>query len=238
MRLAGDRMMEETSRNGNVHDTKPVSKMLFAYEEIKEAIITERYKPDKLLSGRELAEELGVSRTPVMEALRRLSYEGFVEHIPDKGMFVTKVRFEDLLELYEIKEGIEGIAARLCALRKTDQIIKKMEDCLAKYEDQLSKGKYLKAVDTDNQFHMLFISGARNSRMEKYMQVILEQSKRGVYLSASDPDRMKNIIVPTHRRILDAIKEGNGELAEKLAKEHMQDVQKFFVDYQTTHHYF
>ena len=143
---------------------------------------------------------------------------------------LQKSEFEDLLELYEIKEAIEAMAARLCALRKTDQIIKKMEDCLAKYEDQLSKGKYLKAVDTDNQFHMLFISGARNSRMENYMRVVLEQSKRGVYLSASDPYRMKNIIVPTHRRILDAIKEGNGEL--------MQDVQKFFVDYQTTHHYF
>ena len=84
--------MEEIGRNRNAHETKPVSKMLLAYDEIKEAIITERYKPDQLLSGRELAEELGVSRTPVMEALRRLSYEGFVEHIPDKGMFVTKVR--------------------------------------------------------------------------------------------------------------------------------------------------
>ena len=67
-------------------------------------------------------------------------------------------------------------------LRKTDRIIKKMEGCLAKYEDQLSKGSTSKAVDTDNQFHMLFISGARNSRMEKLHAGVLEQSKRGVYL--------------------------------------------------------
>ena len=60
-----------------------------AYEKIKEAIITEKYKTDQFLSSRELCADLGISRTPVMEALRRLAYEGFVEAVPDKGMFVS-----------------------------------------------------------------------------------------------------------------------------------------------------
>ena len=75
--------------------------MLLAYDEIKRPLSLRDTNPINFSRAVNWPKELGVSRTPVMEALRRLSYEGFVEHIPDKGMFVTKVRFEDLLELCE-----------------------------------------------------------------------------------------------------------------------------------------
>jgi DNA-binding GntR family transcriptional regulator len=216
-------------------ENKTISKQQLAYESIKEAIITEKYKTNQLLSTRELSAELGISRTPVAEALRRLAYEGFVEAFPDKGMYVAQVHIEDFIELYEIKMGMEGLAARLCAIRKTDTLIRQMEDMLLAYEKEVQKGNYLKAVQKDNEFHLLLISGAKNTRLENYLRIILEQCGRAVTLSASEPARMENVIMPAHRKILNAIADGDAELAEKAAREHVVNVQEFFTQYQIKH---
>lgn len=216
---------------------KTISKQQLAYEKIKEAIITEKYKTDQLLSTRDLSADLNISRTPVAAALHRLAYEGFVNEIQDKGMFVSRVHIEDFIELYEIKMGMEGIAARLCAVRKSDTLIRQMEDTLLQYEKEVQKGNYLKAVQKDNEFHGLLIEGAKNKRLETYMRVILEQCARAVTLSASDPVRMETVILPAHRKVLAAIVAGDPDLAEKAAREHVVDVQDFFTKYQIQHHY-
>lgn len=218
-------------------ENKIISKQQLAYEEIKEAIITEKYKTDQLLSTRELSTDLKISRTPVAAALRRLAYEGFVDEIQDKGMFVSRVHIEDFIELYEIKMGMEGVAARLCAIRKTDKLIIQMEDSLLQYEMEVKKGNYLKAVQKDNEFHNLLIEGAKNKRLENYMRVILEQCSRAVTLSASDPIRMEKVILPAHRKVLEAIVAGDPDRAEKATRAHVVDVQDFFTRYQIEHHY-
>lgn len=216
-------------------ENKTISKQQLAYEKIKEAIITEKYQTNQLLSTRELSSELGISRTPVAEALRRLAYEGFVDAFQDKGMFVSQVHIEDFIELYEIKMGMEGLAARLCAIRKTDQLVKQMEETLRQYEREVQKGNYLKAVQKDNEFHLLMIAGARNTRLENYLKIILEQCSRAVTLSASEPARMETVINPAHRKIFDAIVNGDADLAEKAAREHVVNVQEFFTKYQIKH---
>jgi DNA-binding GntR family transcriptional regulator len=214
-----------------------MTKQQLAYEKIKEAIITEKYEAERLLSTRELSADLNISRTPVAAALRRLAYEGFVDDIQDKGMFVSRVHIEDFIELYEIKMGMEGVAARLCAVRKTDKLIRQMEDTLLQYEKEVMKGNYLKAVQKDNEFHILLIEGAKNKRLENYMRVVLEQCGRAVTLSASDPVRMETVILPAHRKLLDAIIAGEPDLAEQAARAHVLDVQNFFTKYQIEHHY-
>ena len=216
---------------------KTITKQQLAYEKIKEAIITEKYKTNQLLSSRELSEKLGISRTPVTEALRRLAYEGFVDAVPDKGMFVSEIHIEDYLEIYEIRLGLEGIAARLCAKRKTDELIKKMDSALSTYEKEYRKGNYLKAIHKDNEFHSLIISGSNNSRIKKYMKIIMEQCGRAVTLSASDPERMENELIPAHRKIYEAIAAGNSEGAEAAIRQHILDVMDFFTRYQIKHRY-
>jgi DNA-binding GntR family transcriptional regulator len=226
------------SENGAADlENRIVSKQVLAYEKIKEAIITEKYKPDELLSTRELSADLGISRTPVAAALRRLAYEGFVDDIQDKGMFISRVHIEDFIELYEIKMGMEGVAARLCAVRKTDRLLRQMEDALLQYEREVTHGNYLKAVQKDNDFHSAFIAGSKNTRLENFLRIVLEQCARAVTLSASDPGRMEKVILPAHRRIFDAIAGGDPDLAETAAREHVVDVQDFFTQYQLKHHY-
>ena len=218
-------------------DSKTVSKQQLAYDIIKEAIITEKYKPDQMLSTRELSAALGISRTPVAAALRRLAYEGFVDEIPDKGTFVARVHIEDFIELYEIKMGMEGVAARLCAIRKTDALLQQMEDILLQHEKCVKEGDYLNAVQKDTEFHAAFIAGAKNQRLENYLRIILEQCGHAVTLSASAPGRMEAVILPAHRRIFDAIVRGEPDLAEAAARDHVTDVQDFLTQYQIRHHY-
>jgi DNA-binding GntR family transcriptional regulator len=216
---------------------KGFSKQQLAYESIKEAIIRDELGPEQLLSCRELSIQIGISRTPVMEALRRLAYEGFANYVPDKGMFVSKVRFEDVLELFEIREGLEGIAAKLCAARRTHALILQMDACLKAYEKEFREGNYSQMANKDTEFHLLILSGARNLRMENYLKLIIDQSRRGVFLSATDPERIENCIMVIHRRILAAITAGDGVEAEKAIREHLAEVQGFFKRYQYEHHY-
>jgi DNA-binding FadR family transcriptional regulator len=112
-----------------------------------------------------------------------------------------------------------------------------MEDTLLQYEKEVKKGNYLKAVQKDNEFHILLIEGAKNKRLENYMRVVLEQCGRAVTLSASDQVRKETVIQPAHRKLLDAIIGGEPDLAEKAAREHVVDVQDFFTKYQIEHHY-
>ena len=213
-----------------------ISKQQLAYAAIKEAIVREEYEPNEVLSGRVLCSSLGISRTPVMEALRRLAYEGFVRFVPAKGIFVSPARLDDLIELYQIREGIEGVAARLCALRQPDQIIREMNLCLTRGERAFRRGEYSEASNYDNKFHALLIAGSGNTKLQQFANPILEQTKRGTYLSATDSKRVERSS-RQHKDTLEAIIAGDAEQAEKNAKAHMADVQEFVKEYRLNHDY-
>ncbi len=211
---------------------KSAFKQQEVYEKIKEAIITEQYQADQRLSSRELCKKFNVSRTPVSEALKRLAYEGFVYAVPDKGSFVSRVRIEDFIELYEIRMGLESIAAGLCAIRKTDSLVSMMENTLKQYEEEFKKGNFLKAIQKDDEFHLLFIAGSKNARLESYLRIIIEQCNRAMSISATNPERIEKIIIPTHRNIFRAIANGDPGLAELATKEHLAHVMEYFKKYQ------
>jgi DNA-binding GntR family transcriptional regulator len=213
-----------------------ISKQQLAYDAIREAIIREEYEPNQLLSGRELSSSLGISRTPVMEALRQLAYEGFVRLVPAKGVLVSSVRRDDMIELFQIREGIEGVAAKMCALRQPDQIIRRMDLCLTQAERAYRMGKYSAAVERDHEFHALLISGSGNARMLRLALPVLEQTKRATYFSATDP-KMVERSLRQHRDTLNAIIAGDAEQAEKCAQKHMVDVQEYAKEYPLKHDY-
>jgi DNA-binding GntR family transcriptional regulator len=94
------------------------NKLVEAYEKLKKAIIDYEFPPGKLLIERELCELIGVSRTPVREALRRLSSDGFVDFVPGRGTVVTRLTKEDMIHIYELKEALDKMAVKLCIQRK------------------------------------------------------------------------------------------------------------------------
>jgi DNA-binding GntR family transcriptional regulator len=149
---------------------------------------------------------------------------------------VTSIRPRDLLEIYQLREGIEGVAARMCTLNHPEDIIRQMEQCLLESEEAFRNGQYGKAISLDNRFHTLLITGSGNDKMLQITEALLHQRGRGNFLQATASERMKRSAVQ-HRNILKAIKKRDPDSAEKYAREHMHDVQSFVLSYQISHEF-
>ncbi|MCD8001027.1 MAG: GntR family transcriptional regulator, partial [Oscillospiraceae bacterium] len=101
-------------------EKKTVSKKQTAYNRIKDMILNNHLKPGDSIVEREICESLGVSRTPVRAAFAELAEEGLVEIIPGRGVFVSRIRFEDMIEIYDIREALECMSVKLLTERITE----------------------------------------------------------------------------------------------------------------------
>lgn len=212
-----------------ISEQKDNSKQQIAYNKIKAAIIKNELLPDTLLVERQLSNTLGISRTPIREALRRLSSEGLVDFIPDKGMFVSKIRFEDILEIFELREALEGMAVRLFVLRKNSDIVQQMEECLTLQELAYKEGNYSLNVEFDMKFHNFYLKGSKNLRLESFVNTVLDQNSRMAFYTVNDKERIETSLVQ-HKKVLDAIRQGNADQAEKLIKEHIINVKEYHIN--------
>ncbi|MDR0874752.1 MAG: GntR family transcriptional regulator [Clostridiales Family XIII bacterium] len=149
-------------------------------------------------------------------------------------MTISTVSPHDAVEIHQLREGLEGVAARMCAVNHPEDIILQMEQCLDENAEAFLSGQYSKAIGFDNKFHTLLVAGSGNARMIQITEGILHQSGRANFLQATAAARMKRSAVQ-HRNILRAIKKSDPDLAEKYAREHMRDVQRFILMYQKTH---
>jgi DNA-binding GntR family transcriptional regulator len=117
---------------------KTNTKQETAYQAIKNGIMTNDYPPNKMLSEDELSELLGFSKTPIREALRRLSVEGFVELISEKGAFVSNIGMEEYIEYMEVREALEGMAIRVSAITKDSQTLSLLNEQLDRIDSELN----------------------------------------------------------------------------------------------------
>ncbi|MDD2542657.1 MAG: GntR family transcriptional regulator [Desulfuromonadaceae bacterium] len=211
---------------------KSGSKQEIAYQYIKNAILNNEYAPDAMLVEGALCEQLGFSKTPIREALRRLATEKYVESIPEKGTFVTKLSLEDLIGIYEVREALEGMAARICAVRKDTTFIDRLQTCFDNTYSDLIEGKSELTVKEDMTFHHLILEGSRNKNLINLSNSIIEQINRFASTTINDPERLK-LSFFEHKEVLNAIMTGDADLAEKKIREHIRSVK----DYQIKKHY-
>ena len=122
-------------------------------ETLREAIVDGVLKPGERLMEIQLAEELGVSRTPVREAIRKLELEGFVVMIPRRGTYVADMSIKDINEVYEVRTALDVLAAGLAAERITEEELEQMERLLVQIGEYIEQGDMDKIVEVDSQFH-------------------------------------------------------------------------------------
>ena len=201
-------------------------KQAYAYDHLKNAIISGVFPPEKLLVERELCEMLGISRTPVREALRRLSSEGLAESHPGRGVFVTRLTASDALELYELKEALERMAVRLCIQRMSGGDLAVLARCLEDHAQAYQAGSAGLAADQDLQFHTLLVEFARSPRIEEQAKAILVQTRRLSQLSVYDTSHTQSFI-QEHRAIYDAIEAGDPAGAEAAVSRHIAAIAAF-----------
>jgi len=202
---------------------KPLREVVF--ESLREAIIQGRLRPGERLMEAQLAEELGVSRTPVREAIRKLELEGFVAMLPRKGAYVAGISLKDIVDVFEIRAALEVLAAGLAAERITEEELDQMERYLLKAAEASSDADLGTFVEVDTGFHELIYKASRNQRLFQIVTLLQEQVQRFRTVSLSQPGRQKDAI-HEHRQIIDAIAERNVELAQALAKEHIENAEQ------------
>ena len=204
---------------------KPLRDIVF--ETLRDAIITQVLKPGERLMEIQLADEMGVSRTPVREAIRKLELEGLVVMVPRKGAYVAGVSMKDIHEVYELRSALEALAVTLAAERITDDELEALERQLLKEaeekDDDLDNIVYIDAT-----LHDMIYQAAHNQRLVQFIGILQEQLQRFRAASLSKPGRSKTAL-EEHKQIVDALAERNGELAAKLAKDHIENAESAMI---------
>ncbi len=206
---------------------KPLRELVF--ESLREAIIHGRLKPGERLMEMQMAEEMGVSRTPVREAIRKLELEGFVVMIPRKGAYVSGISVKDIVDVFEVRAALEGLAAGLAAERITDEEMEKLERILVRITEVSDKDDLEVIVDIDTEFHDLIYKACRNERLVQIITHLKEQIQRFRTTSLAQPGRLRDAL-SEHRLIVEAISDRNVEMAQVLAREHIDSAEQSLLN--------
>lgn len=190
-------------------------------ETLREAIRSGVLKPGERLMEIQLAEELGVSRTPVREAIRRLELEGCVIMMPRRGTYVANISIRDINEVFEIRTSLESLSSGLAAERITDEELERLQRLLVEIGAHIESGDMDKIVKTDTEFHDLLYQASRNQRLVGIISNLREQLTRFRTTSMSYPGRLKATL-EEHRIIVEAIAQGDVKAARKAAEYHME----------------
>ena len=194
-------------------------------EHIRQAIIGGIFTPGERLMEIQLAEEMGVSRTPVREAIRKLELEGFVVMIPRRGTYVADISIKDINEVYEIRTALDILAAGLAAERINDDELEEMQRLLVEIGTYIEKGDMEKIVEIDSAFHDVLYRASRNERLVNIINNLREQITGLRGRSMNYPGRLVSTL-DEHRAIVDSIAQRNPEKAQKAVRMHLENAER------------
>lgn len=195
------------------------------FHSIREGILSGKYDKNEELKEKTIGDELGVSRTPVREALRQLELEGLVTIIPNKGAYVVGFSPEDIHDIYEIRSVLEGLCARRAAMRATTEQFEALEEIMCLSDFQIQRKHYDQLVELDNKFHEQLYKASGSKMLEHVLSDFHHYVERVRRVTWRDPKRSVKSN-EEHRQILDALKEKDADKAEQLANRHMMNTIK------------
>jgi DNA-binding GntR family transcriptional regulator len=195
------------------------------FNKIRENILSGVYRENEELKENTLAAELGVSRTPVREALRQLELEGLVTIIPNKGASVTGITSKDIHDIYIIRSYLEGLCARWACEHITEEQIEALEEVLYLSEFHAGRNHSEQLVELDNKFHDLIYKASGSKILNHVLSDFHHYVERIRKITLAQPNRASQSS-KEHAAILGAIKERDKELAERLAHEHIMSTIK------------
>jgi DNA-binding GntR family transcriptional regulator len=191
------------------------------YETLRAMITEHRFKPGARINVEGLSKELGVSRTPVWEAVRRLEMEGLVENIPYRGVFMVEMTLHRALELYQVREVLEGLAGRLAVQHTNEKALEKMAKGLEVQVDIIERGDLLGYSQYDFDFHAIIHKLSHNS----VLQEMLDMLKAKMQPFNMDIKPILPRLYEDHTEIRDALESGDADHMEKVLRRHNRVVQ-------------
>jgi len=192
-----------------------------AYEEIKRRLLRADYPPGSFLSERQLAEDLGMSKTPVKAALERLEHEGFITVSPQQGIVVREMALAEIADVYQIRLALEGYTVRVVAGKlKPDQAVA-LRDNLAAQAAILGRGDVETGVRLDARFHLLFAEFLGNQEILRVSHALRDKMQRVITaVFRINPGRIDSSYVE-HKAIAEAVLGGDGAEAARLIEHHL-----------------
>ena len=196
------------------------------FQKTSEDTLIGKYKENDGLRENTIEKQLGVSRTPVREALRQLELEGLVTIIPNRGAYVTGISHKDIWDIYVIRSMLEGLCARWAAKNITDAQLDELEETILLSEFQMKKESGFSAEQVaalDGRFHSILYEASGSRILDHVLTDFHNYVQTARRSSVVSEDRARKSI-REHRQILRAIKDRDEEMAEQLANEHIMHV--------------
>ncbi len=201
-----------------------------AYRTIKANILENRYPPGHQVLEQQLADDMGMSRTPVREAVIRLQDEGLVELIPRRGMRVVPLSPDDMQEIYEVLTALEVAAVELAASQTlTDKNLAPLDDALQAMETRLAADDLDGWALADARFHNALINLAGNKRLASMAATLADQVHRARMVTLRLRPRPVRSI-EEHREVLEALRAGDGALAGEQHRRHRRRSAQLLLD--------
>lgn len=199
---------------------KAVSYKEKVYKELKSAIIAQKIKAGEILNERKLAERLGISRTPVREALQMLVNDGWVIVEPWKGAYVSPITKKDLVEVFQVRLALETLAIELIVEKITEAELEVLSDILLKQEKLWENYQADAFIKVDREFHMVIAQITENKLLIDMLNNLSDMIRRIGVQAVEDVNRYMETL-DEHTRILNALQERNKEKATNAMKEHI-----------------
>ncbi|NLC68778.1 MAG: GntR family transcriptional regulator [Clostridiaceae bacterium] len=210
-----------------LNDYKPLRDIIFTT--LREAIIMGELKPGERLMEVQLAQKMGVSRTPVREAIRKLELEGFVIMIPRKGAHVAKLSVKDIMDVLEVRASLDGLATSLAAERIAESELKELRQVQSQFDSYVEKDNLQGVIKKDVEFHDVIYKASKNDKLIQISNNLREQVYRFRVIYLKDFRSTKEVI-REHMEIYQAISNRDPDAARKAAEKHIKNQELMIVD--------
>ena len=204
----------------NMDEFLPLREVVF--KTLRQSILTGELKPGERLMEIHLAEKLGVSRTPIREAIRKLELEGLVTMIPRRGAEVAKISEKNLKDVLEVRTCLDSLAVRLACQRITDEQIDDLKKACDDFVLATKTGEATAITKADVKLHDVIVRATGNERLQQMINTLSEQMYRYRLEYIKDADK-RQILVVEHDYILKAIRSRHVAEAKKAIREHIDN---------------
>jgi len=196
---------------------------------LRKAILDKKLEPGQRLVERNIAEEMGISRTPVREAIHKLISERLVTHIPRKGVVVSGFTKADILEILLIRTSLEALICSIAALKVTPRELEHLETLSEQISDEHYQGNLKKSNQLNDRFHEIIYKAAESPRLYNFLNTLHEYISKFTEVAYSKPGRLEEVR-EEHQEIIQALRGKDSTGAEAAGKRHAENSCKAFSE--------
>ena len=204
----------------NMDEYLPLRDVVF--KTLRQAILKGELEPGERLMEIQLAERLGVSRTPIREAIRKLELEGLVLMIPRKGAEVARISESNLRDVLEVRRSLEELAIDLACQRMTEEELEELKVSQEKFSLAIKSGDAMQISETDERYHEIIYLSTKNERLVQILNNLREQMYRYRLEYIKDEDK-RQILLIEHEHILKALSLRHVQEAKQAVREHIDN---------------